>query len=291
MTTLTCGAATDTGRKRSENQDRYSCDVAGGLFIVADGMGGAAAGDVAADAVVTMLPRYLYSYITPSAEQWFGERVAGEVKNALSDLSRHLHDKSARSLRQAGMGSTVVVAIVREGEALIAHLGDSRVYLMRNGSLNRLTNDHSLAQALVASGDMTEAEASARSGLRKLTMHMGMSDRAEPDASAIRIDDGDRLVLCTDGLTTMISEDAIARLLMEYPEPSAAAQALVDAANDAGGKDNTTVVVVQAGKATAATHAQISTNGLDGLGGDGSTVRLDSDIPEHDIDSCGPFRA
>jgi protein phosphatase len=129
-------------------------------------------------------------------------------------------------------------------------------------------------------------------------MHMGMSDRAEPDASAIRIDDGDRLVLCTDGLTTMISEDAIARLLMEYAEPSAAAQALVDAANDAGGKDNTTVVVVQAGAsipaidAQTATDAPISARGLDdGVGLDGTTVRIDSDIPERDIDLHGPFRA
>ena len=209
-----------------------------GLFVVADGISRAPAGDVAAQLVVDLLPKILSRPLGGGSESI---RAFGK---SLGDLSDELHARSRADMRFAGLGAAVVAMRVTGRWAQIAHLGDSRGYLWRDGRLRQLTVDHVLTQALVEAGEIGESEAQAHPSRHVLTRYAGMDPPALPGVDAVELVRGDRILLCSDGLHGMLADHDLANLLRAQTDPDAACVALVDAANCAGGHDNITAVVV-----------------------------------------------
>ncbi len=233
----------DRGRVRERNEDRWSAHANLGLFIVSDGMGGRPAGEVASEVVVAALPTLVAHHFgtdpdldAPGAPQ--------RLCTVLTELSTDLRERSQDTPRLAGMGATAVVALINQATALIAHVGDSRAYLLSARGLHRLTRDHSLAQALIDAGAITDQQAAGHPARGQLTRHMGMVGEASPDARRVALQPDDKLLLCSDGLTGMLDDTRIQAILDRSPDLEHACRTLVEAANDAGGTDNITVLVI-----------------------------------------------
>lgn len=232
------------GRVRKKNQDRWLAEPEEGLFILSDGMGGRNAGEIASSIVVEALPALLAQRLT-GVEDLTSPAASEASARTLVDLSRQVLEESRHKPGLTGMGATVVMTLIRNGHFLIGHLGDSRAYLFRNDELRRLTRDHSVVQILLDMGELTSAQAAEHPSRGQITRAVGMEGEAVPDILVEPIEDGDRLLLCCDGLTDMLSDETITALLQNYPEPEKACQRLVNAANAAGGKDNITVVLLE----------------------------------------------
>ncbi|NNE13316.1 MAG: Stp1/IreP family PP2C-type Ser/Thr phosphatase [Ilumatobacter sp.] len=236
---LRWGSASDAGQLRAQNEDHAHAGE--GLFVVADGMGGHLAGEVASEMAVKKLDERLP--IT-------AESSLDDLVEAIAQANEEIYSDSIDDPDRAGMGTTVTaVAVVRDlhdGEAFgVANVGDSRSYVLRHGRLRQLTIDHSFVQELVAEGAITRDEARFHPRRNIVTRALGIEPYVRVDSWTMPIIRGDRLVLCSDGLVDEITDDAISEILHAHPDdPQSAAQALVDAANDAGGRDNITVVVV-----------------------------------------------
>jgi protein phosphatase len=226
-------AGSDTGRQRRANED--SLLARSPLFVVADGMGGAQAGEVASRiAVESFQP---------------GLQDASQPELALAALARaansRIHELSHTHAEQAGMGTTLTAVYVGEQEVAIAHVGDSRAYCLRDGQLQRLTDDHSLVDELMRQGRLTPEEAVEHPQRSVITRALGPEGTVEVDTRSVRARPGDVYLLCSDGLTTMISEEQIAAVLLAHPGLRDAGEALIAAANEAGGRDNITVVLIR----------------------------------------------
>jgi protein phosphatase len=221
----------DTGRQRRENED--SAYAASPLFVVADGMGGAQAGEVASRIAIETFQGGLEGDGSPE------ERLAERVRTA----NRVIHDRSRTEAGREGMGTTLTAAYVDDSQLAIAHVGDSRAYLFRDGQLSRLTQDHSLVDELVRRGKLTEEQAAEHPQRSIITRALGPEPDVEVDTFTYPVKAGDVLLLCSDGLTSMISEQDVARVLASTEDLDEAARALIQAANDAGGRDNITVVL------------------------------------------------
>ncbi len=241
--TLTYHGLTDTGKVRPHNEDRWLADPGQGLFVVADGMGGQAAGALAASIVVETLRRLLQQRIDGATNLAEPEACA-RLREILSALSARLRQESQGQMGRSGMGSTVVVALLRGRQALIGHLGDSRAYLLRQEKLERLTRDHSVTQLLLDHGEITASEALDHPARGQLTRYVGMEGEALPDVRFLELGPEDRLLLCTDGLSGMLSDDDLRAQLNRRSAPEEVCRNLVSAANEAGGKDNITALVV-----------------------------------------------
>jgi serine/threonine protein phosphatase PrpC len=224
-------AKTDTGRQRRENED--SAFARSPVFVVADGMGGAQAGEVASRIAVETFSRGLPE--SGSAE----ERLARRVLEA----NQRIYEVSISEREHAGMGTTLTAAYLDGSELAIAHVGDSRAYLFRDGTLKRLTQDHSLVDELVRRGKLTEKQAAEHPQRSIITRALGPEPTVEVDTWTYPVKSGDVLLLCSDGLTSMVPEDRLQALLGATGDLEAAAQALIDEANAAGGRDNITVVL------------------------------------------------
>lgn len=242
---LSCVAAglTNTGQVRQQNEDRYFVDESLGVFIVADGMGGHAAGEIAAQIMVKVLPNLIHKRLRP-----YHDIAAPAAKQIilklLQEFSNRLRDESARRIHLMGMGSTVMVLVIRNTRALFAYLGDSRIYLLRAGKLKLLSHDHSLVQLLLDAHEITPKEAANHAARGQITRYMGMPGQPLPDALAFNLLEYDRLLLCSDGLSDMVDCRQLKTILTEPLPPQPTCQRLIDAANLAGGRDNITAVVV-----------------------------------------------
>jgi protein phosphatase len=223
---------TDTGRQRRGNED--SLYARAPLFVVADGMGGAQAGEVASRMAVETLGRGLPDGGGPPQDL-----LAARIEEA----NETIHEHSRADANQAGMGTTVTAVYVGADEAAIAHVGDSRAYLLRDGKLRRLTEDHSLVEELLRQGKLTAEEASEHPQKSIITRALGPEPVVEVDRQTLPLRHGDVFLLCSDGLTSMVEEAQIARLLTSGRTLTQAGQALITAANEAGGRDNITVVL------------------------------------------------
>jgi protein phosphatase len=243
MLTLTAAGCTDRGRVRAENQDRYLIDLAHGLSMVTDGMGGALAGALAANLVVICLPTLLEEAL-PAEADLSSSVVSERVRAALVRLSEEMRLTSLERWGQAGMGATVVLALIRQEHALIAHLGDSRAYLLHAGQLTCLTHDHSLAQLLLETGEITAEEAEQHPGQARLTRYVGMREEVLPETRRLSLAPGDRLLLCSDGLWKPLGAERLRAVLQVDEAPERLCQQLVTAANEASGDDNCTALVV-----------------------------------------------
>lgn len=224
-------ARTDTGRQRRANEDNLLIHEP--VFVVADGMGGARAGEVASRIAVEAFAPGLPDDGTPE------ERLAARVQEA----NERIHELSRSDRERAGMGTTLIAAYVEEEELVIAHVGDSRAYLMRDGKLTALTRDHSLVQALIDQQKLTEEEAAEHPQRSIITRALGPEAEVEVDTRTYRARPGDIVLLCSDGLTSMLPEPAVGDVLRSAADLEAAATELIDAANAAGGRDNITVVL------------------------------------------------
>ncbi len=243
---------TDLGMVRHNNEDRWFADPACGLFLVADGMGGHRAGEVAAQIVVDSLPCQLKGLAEDHND--INQQVADEVCCAIQELNEIVVSASAGDVELEGLGATLVLCLVRNDQALVAHLGDSRAYLLRNGELIRLTKDHTIVQSLLDRGEITQDEVADHPAQGRVRRFVGMTEQAPPDTRIIGLMPGDRLLLCSDGLTDMLSDDQICNWLRLSDDPQAISAAMIQAANDAGGEDNVTALMVQCEAAAVDAH-------------------------------------
>jgi PPM family protein phosphatase len=226
-------AGSDTGRQRRANEDSLLARAP--LFVVADGMGGAQAGEVASRIAVE-------SFEPGLSEGSHAERELAELARA---ANARIHELSHANAEQAGMGTTLTAVYVGEQEVAIAHVGDSRAYCLRDGQLLRLTDDHSLVDELLRQGRLTPEEAVEHPQRSVITRALGPEGIVEVDTRSFRARADDVYLLCSDGLTTMISEEQIAATLLARPRLRDAGEALIAAANHAGGRDNITVVLIR----------------------------------------------
>lgn len=231
---------TDTGRQRSENED--SLFVRAPIFVVADGMGGAQAGEVASKAAADSFDRDLPE---GPPEQFLRETI--------EEANRRIHELARADSSRAGMGTTITAAIVdaQAEEVGIGHVGDSRAYRLRRGRLERLTRDHSLVEEMRRKGQITDAQAEDHPQRSIITRALGPEPEVEVDLQTVPAAPGDVFLLCSDGLTTMISEERIAEVLAATGSMREAVRTLVDEANGAGGRDNITALAFRVGDAAA----------------------------------------
>lgn len=227
---IEAGVATHVGQVRSGNEDAYLIEPP--LYAVADGMGGHRGGEVASQLALTTIAESFRKGAEPFAEQ-------------VQAANRAVFERSGADRAVAGMGTTLTAAVIRGDLAHLVHVGDSRAYLLRAGSLRQLTDDHTLVNRMVKAGEITPAEAEVHPHRNVLVRALGTEPDVPLDEQDVGLLDGDRLLLCSDGLTGMITEEQIQAILgATEGAPQEAADRLVTAANHAGGVDNITVVVL-----------------------------------------------
>jgi PPM family protein phosphatase len=240
-------AKSDTGRQRRSNEDRVFEQAP--LFAVADGMGGARAGEVASTIVVDTFSESPGLPGSGSVE----ERLATVVREA----NARIHDLAQADADRAGMGTTVTAAYVGDDAVSIAHVGDSRAYRWRDGQLERLTTDHSLVEELKRRGRITEEEAEEHPQKSVITRALGPEAAVEVDTLTYPAKPGDVFLLCSDGLTGMVPEDRIAEILTEARDLPEAGQTLIREANERGGRDNITVVLFRLEEVAGAEDSEL----------------------------------
>lgn len=231
----------DIGRVRSRNEDSYALSLEDHLFVVADGMGGHGHGDIASQIAV----RALKEKFAATASGAEGDYVVAE---RLQRSFAHAHDK----IRQAGeedtslrgMGTTLIAAVVEDHSAVIGHVGDSRAYALRGSTLTQLTEDHSWVREQVAAGHLSADQAREHPFKSVVTRALGGEQEVDVDLRRVRLQAGDLLILCSDGLTSMLTDDEIAGLLNQGGTTSEMSERLVTAANERGGADNITVIIL-----------------------------------------------
>ena len=223
------GVATDIGRVRERNEDSFLVDPP--LYAIADGMGGHRGGAVASELALEKV-----------------EELSHAGKATLTDMvhsaNRAVFERSMSDRRVTGMGTTLTAVQVDDDGAHLVHVGDSRAYLLRAGAFRQLTDDHTLVNRMVRAGEITREEADVHPHRNVLTRSVGTEPDVDVDADDIPVMDGDRILICSDGLTNMVSEDQIQAILEATPSAQETADCLIKAANRAGGIDNTTVVVL-----------------------------------------------
>jgi protein phosphatase len=225
---------------RSGNEDNFAVDANGsrGIFIVADGMGGHAAGEVASEMAVQIVMREMKDV---SANDGSVTKTLGE---ALRLANRAIHDRTVTEVDKQGMGTTASVLFLADSRYLIGQVGDSRVYLLRDGALKQLTKDHSYVQEQVDLGNLTPEQARYHPYSNVITRCVGASPEVEPDLYTGEARSGDVFLVASDGLTGMVDDRRLAQLLMARAEPERKVQALISEANGRGGLDNITAIVV-----------------------------------------------
>ena len=248
---IVSGGVTDMGRVRSNNEDSFRIVNPLHLFVLSDGMGGEAHGEVASSLAVETIVKYCsqskddsgVTLVAESQDNW--SEKTKQLQNAVRAANLSIFESAQKHAEQRGMGATVTAAWLNEGKLSIAHVGDSRAYLLRSGSLQQLTNDHSLVAEQVRRGIISRQQAEESEMQSVLLRALGAHTEVEVDVDETAIYSGDVLLLCSDGLTRMVTEPEIAGTLQAETNPSAAAQKLIDLANDNGGLDNITAVVAR----------------------------------------------
>ena len=245
------GARTDLGRVRKNNEDSYYMEPALQLYVLSDGMGGEAHGEVASQLAVQTVLTHCRQGENSRTTPIFGEsspdvsEKTNRLASAIHLANRKVFETAASNPEQQGMGATLVAAWIDGPRLSIAHVGDSRAYLLRAGSMDQLTADHSLVAEKVRVGILTPQEADASELQSVLTRAVGTNSSVEVDTDEQALLVGDVVLLCSDGLTRMVTDPEIASLLLTSTSAQESADRLVDLANDNGGVDNATVIVLR----------------------------------------------
>jgi len=248
---------TDVGYKRQHNEDAFLCDEKKRLFIVADGMGGRAAGDTASQAVVTVLPLLMKEKIRGLDSPTPGQ-ITFIIGNTLSELSEHLYRQSQELPEIKGLGSTAALLFIYQEMAYVACAGDSRVYLLREKRLLQITKDQTIAAALVRTGHLSPDKAAYHPLSHALEEFIGKEGQLHPGVWCKKLRYGDRWLLCSDGLTKGLTDDGLACHLSAKAPPQDVCKQLIEAAKENDGSDNITVIVVDVKDAPQNSHEQPS---------------------------------
>lgn len=240
---MECFGATDTGRVRSNNQDTFrlgELSETASYAVVCDGMGGANGGSIASGIAADMLEKRIVSQYR---ENMPAVSVFNLLESAIDAANIEVLDKAREDADLAGMGTTLVVAVIQDKEAIIAHVGDSRLYRLTKDGFYQVTTDHSVVQEMIEKGQLTAEQAKEHPRKHFITRAVGVANEVRADYDTLTLEAGDRLLLCSDGLTNMVSDEDIAAILGGEEVPMLA-QTLIQTANLAGGEDNVTAVVI-----------------------------------------------
>lgn len=240
------GFESDRGIMREINEDSYKVisrrDGLPDTFIVADGMGGHNSGELASLMAVDLSEGYLLKFFQPDLDE---EGMKSFICNMMTEVNKSIFSKAKESEENFGMGTTFVIGIFSKGKLFIGHVGDSRVYLIRDGLLQRITTDHSYIEELIKNGSLTREEAHNHPKKNIITRALGCEENVAIDTYCVDVNEDDTFILCTDGLTNMLSEDEILSVINNNDDPQYLCGELVRLANEKGGEDNITVIIVK----------------------------------------------
>ncbi|MBX3643298.1 MAG: Stp1/IreP family PP2C-type Ser/Thr phosphatase [Rubrivivax sp.] len=245
--------AVDTGRARTNNEDSVSLDPSVALAVLADGMGGYNAGEVASNMATTFIRTELGRWLREAGDDATDTEVRRAMDICVDNANRAIFNAANSNPQYAGMGTTLVVAVFRGQRLLVGHVGDSRAYRLRAGRLQQITRDHSLLQEQIDAGLITPEQAAFSANKNLVTRAVGVEDTVLLETHLHEVQPGDVVLMCSDGLSDMLDDTSIAQVLQMHDSLAAAGAALIESANDAGGKDNISLILVRAeGGATAA---------------------------------------
>ncbi|MDD5688586.1 MAG: Stp1/IreP family PP2C-type Ser/Thr phosphatase [Elusimicrobia bacterium] len=254
---------TDLGLNRENNEDSFCIDETINIFVVADGMGGHASGQIASKMAVDVIKeRMLYAFNNDKFEHFTSSKPnlskhANYLVNCIQIANKVIYESGKNYPQNKGMGTTVVSALIVGNNLIVAHVGDSRLYLIRNNDINPLTIDHSIVMEQVRKGLISTEEASKSDMQNILTRALGTEESVEIDVSEMPINNNDYILLCSDGLLRMVNDKDILKTITELKKPELICGKLIAMANDAGGKDNITVVVAQMQKGISVLKSKI----------------------------------
>ena len=243
---------TDVGRARTNNEDAFTLAPASGLAVLADGMGGYNAGEVASNMATSFIRSELGRWLREASSQASDAEVRRAMDICVDNANRAIFNAANTNPQYAGMGTTLVVAVFRDNRVLLGHVGDSRCYRLREGKLQQITRDHSLLQEQIDAGLITPEQAAFSANKNLVTRAVGVEDTVLLETHQHDVLDGDLFLMCSDGLSDMLDDAGIAQVLQQHESLESGTRALIDAANDAGGKDNISVIL---GRATGSASA------------------------------------
>ncbi|MEZ5664479.1 MAG: Stp1/IreP family PP2C-type Ser/Thr phosphatase [Burkholderiaceae bacterium] len=237
---------TDTGMVRENNEDSVLLDTENQIVILADGMGGYNAGEVASAMATTYVKTELGRWLSDGGHEASPRELRRAMEICTDNANRSIFNAANSQSHYAGMGTTLVMGVFQKARAMIGHVGDSRCYRLREGQFVQITRDHSLLQEQIDAGLISPEQAQFATHRNLVTRALGVEDTVLLEVNEFRIEDGDLYLFCSDGLNDMLSDDRIAALLVTAGTLEEKARALVGAANDCGGRDNISVILAQA---------------------------------------------
>ena len=260
LVSLSTVALSDVGRVREHNEDAVFADADQGLAILADGMGGYMAGEVASQIAIEALREHVGkgadAATLAKVDPLTGLTTAAQrIRNAVIEANQRIYAEAAKKRDQDGMGTTLVAVLIYAETACVAHVGDSRVYRLRKGVLTQMTRDHSLVQEQIDAGKLTAEEAKSSGYKNLVTRALGIDALTEADINEFRIAQGDIFMLCSDGLSDMITDEMIRDEMASGLPKATIAKNLIDLANQSGGRDNISVVLLQVDRLPGAEQA------------------------------------
>jgi protein phosphatase len=236
-------AETHVGKVRQENEDSFFADPELAIFLVSDGMGGHRGGALASGIVVEDLPVMIENALD-KLKVGTPRTIKSLLERTIAEQSKQVQLEGTSESGYKDMGATLVVALLRKGRCFVANVGDSRAYRLRKGRLVQLTQDHSVISELIEQGHIEPDQAADHEAQGLITRYVGMEEKAHPHVHSFTLKESDRILLCTDGLTDMVDEAAISTILSTETDPQLACQSLITAANNAGGHDNVTALLI-----------------------------------------------
>ncbi len=252
---LVIHGVTDVGMNREHNEDSIGWDTGLGLVLLADGMGGHNAGEIASELAVTTIREALHDVLLPELVEANVINFADAVREAVVYANEEIHLQAHQRIECAGMGTTLVMALFHDKKITYAHVGDSRIYRFRNGEVEQITSDHSLVQEMVDNGYLSEEEAMLSTNRNLITRALGIAPDVEVDVVTNDLEQDDVYLLCSDGLSDLVDEEDMQATLLQHQKGlHAAAQTLVDLANARGGTDNISVILVALNEAYSDDH-------------------------------------
>lgn len=236
---------TDTGVVRKNNQDTFFCSVENegkqAVFVVCDGMGGANAGNVASDIAASVFKEHILKHIRPSMSGKYMESI---LKNAINFANYETYQTALTSREYSGMGTTLVGGFINNDDLVLVNVGDSRAYIIDEEGIRKITIDHSVVEEMLLRGEITEEEAKDHPRRNLITRALGTDERVKSDIYTYKIEPGSKVLLCSDGLSNMMSNDEMKEIIESSESSQAACENLIDKANERGGYDNITAVLV-----------------------------------------------
>ena len=246
MMTLEFHCASDTGRARNNNEDSAVIDEATSLVVLADGMGGYNAGEVASGMCTAFIKTELGRWLAEASESATDTDVRRAMDICVDNANRAIFNAANSNPQYSGMGTTLVLGVFQEGKLLLGHIGDSRCYRLRGAELAQITRDHSLLQEQMYAGLITPEQAATSTNKNLVTRALGVEDAVLLEVNEHKVEPGDIYMMCSDGLSDMVDDDGIAKILVQDVPLEQKVALLIDAANANGGRDNISVLVALA---------------------------------------------